>query len=80
MKPAHRRRSRRICKTAAAIAHTLGGRTQSEVLTLTRAQVDLDAAALRLDAGTTKNDGGREAYMPPSFGAWWRRGSTATTS
>jgi hypothetical protein len=34
---------------------------------LTRAQVDLYAGTLRLDAGTTKNDDGREAYMTPEL-------------
>ena len=36
-------------------------------MTPTRAQVDLDAATLRLDAGTTKNDDGREVYMTPEL-------------
>jgi hypothetical protein len=32
---------------------------QSEVLTLERRHLDLEAGTLRLDAGTTKNDEGR---------------------
>ncbi len=49
---------------AATIAYTFGWRMQSEVLTLERRQVDLDAGTLRLDPGTTKNDEGRVVYMP----------------
>ena len=51
----------------AGIAYTFGWRTQSEVLTLIRAQVDLDAGTLRLHAGTTTIDDGREAYMTPEL-------------
>ena len=39
--------------------HTLGWRTQSEVLILERRQLDLEVGTLRLDAGTTKNREGR---------------------
>jgi len=52
---------------AASIAYTFGWRTQSEVLTLERRQVDLEAGTLRLDPGTTKNDDGRLVYMPPDL-------------
>ena len=54
-------------QTAVAIAHTFGWRTQSEVLTLNRAQVDLEAGVIRLDPGTTKNEDGRVAYMTPDL-------------
>ena len=62
-----RRRLPEDLQTAAAIAYTFGWRTQSEVLTLTRAQVDLEAGVIRLDPGTTKNDDGRVVYMTPDL-------------
>ena len=37
---------------------------QSEVLSLQRRQVDLEAGTLRLEPGTTKNDEGRVVYLP----------------
>jgi integrase len=46
-------------QAAVAIAYTFGWRMQSEVLTLERRQIDLEAGTLRLDPGTTKNDEGR---------------------
>ncbi len=46
-----------------------GWRMQSEVLTLERRQVDLDAGTLRLEPGTTKNDDGRLVYLPPDLKA-----------
>jgi hypothetical protein len=51
-----RRRLPEDLQVAVAIAYTYSWRMQSEVLTLKRRQVDLDAGTLRLDAGTTKND------------------------
>jgi integrase len=36
---------------------------QSEILTLERRHVDLEAGTLRLDPGTTKNRDGRVAYL-----------------
>src|SRR5215813_5346785 len=54
-------------QVAASIAYTFGWRMQSEVLTLERRQIDLDAGTLRLDPGTTKNDEGRVVYMPPDL-------------
>jgi integrase len=46
-------------QVATAIAYAFGWRTQSEVLTLERRHLDLEAGTLRLDPGTTKNDEGR---------------------
>jgi len=42
---------------------------QSEVLTLERRQLDLDAGTLRLDSGMTKNDDGRLVYLTPELKA-----------
>jgi integrase len=53
----------------ARIAHTYGWRINSEVLPLTRRQVDLDAGTLRLEAGTTKNREGRMVYLTPELKA-----------
>jgi integrase len=49
------------------IDFTYGWRTQSEVLTLERRQLDLDAETLRLDAGETKNEDGRLVYLTPEL-------------
>jgi len=54
-------------QVAVMIAYTLGWRTQSEVLTLARRHVDLEAGTLRLDPGMTKNDEGRVAYLTPEL-------------
>jgi integrase len=54
-------------QAAATVAYTFGWRTQSEVLTLERRQLDLDAETLRLDPGTTKNDDGRLVYLTPEL-------------
>lgn len=56
-------------QVAATIAYTFGWRTQSEVLTLDRRQLDLEAETLRLDPGTTKNDDGRLVYLTPELKA-----------
>jgi integrase len=56
-------------QAAAAIAYTFGWRPQSEVLTLERRQLDLEAGTLRLDPGTTKNDEGRVVYLTPELKA-----------
>jgi len=50
-------------QVAVAIAHELGWRTQSEVLTLEKRQIDLDEGTIRLDPGTTKNEDGRVVYL-----------------
>jgi integrase len=62
-----RRRLPEDLQVAVSIAYAFGWRTQSEVMTLGRRQVDLDAGTLRLDPGTTKNDDGRVVYMPPDL-------------
>ena len=41
------------------IACMFGWRMQSEILTLERCRVDLEAGTLRLDPGTTKNGDAR---------------------
>jgi integrase len=64
-----RRRLSADLQAAIAIAYTFGWRMQSEVLTLERRQLDLDARTLRLDPGTTKNDEGRLVYLTPEITA-----------
>ena len=54
-------------QVAVTIAYTYGWRMQSEVLTLSLAQVDLKAGTLRLAPGTTKNDEGRLVYLTPEL-------------
>jgi len=54
-----RKRLSEDLQAAVTVAYTYGWRTQSEVLTLERRQFNLEAEALRLDPGQTKNDGGR---------------------
>jgi integrase len=54
-------------KLAVTLAHTYGWRTQSEVLTLQLAQLDLEAGTLRLNPGTTKNDDGPLVYLTPEL-------------
>jgi len=44
--------------------YQFGWRKDSEVLRLRVEQVDLHDRSIRLEPGTTKNDDGREAYMP----------------
>lgn len=56
-------------QVAATIAYTFGWRTQSEILTLERRQLDLKAGTLRLDPGATKNDDGRVVYLTPELKA-----------
>jgi len=64
-----RRRLREDLQVAVSIAYQLGWRMQSEVLTLTRAQIDVEKGTLRLEPGSTKNDDGREIYMTPELNA-----------
>lgn len=52
-------------RVAVQIAYTFGWRTQSEILTLERRHVDLEAGTLRLDPGTTKNRNARIVYLTP---------------
>jgi integrase len=54
-------------QVAVSIAYAFGWRMQSEVLTLQRRQVDLNACTLRLDPGMTKNDDGRIVYLTPEL-------------
>jgi integrase len=49
------------------IAYTFGWRMQSEVLTLERRQLNLEAGTLRLEPGSTKNDDGRVVYLTPEL-------------
>jgi integrase len=62
-----RRRLAPDLQAAVAIAYTFGWRTQSEVLTLERRQLDLEASTLRLEPGSTKNDDGRVVYLTPEL-------------
>src|SRR5260370_40602885 len=52
-------------QVALGLAYGLGWRMQSEVLSLERRQLDLDAGTLRLEPGTTKNDEGPTVYLTP---------------
>src|SRR6266704_4477633 len=61
-----RRRLRPHLQVSTAIAYAFGWRTQSEVLTLERRQLDLATGTIRLEPGTTKNDDGRVVYLPPT--------------
>ncbi len=54
-------------QAAVTIAYTYGWRMQSEVLTLTLSQFDLEAGTLRLEPGTTKNADGRLVYLTPEL-------------
>jgi len=54
-------------QVAVTIAYAYRWRMQSEVLTLQRRQVDLNACALRLEPGTTKNDEGRVVSLTPEL-------------
>jgi integrase len=45
------------------IGYVYGWRIKSEVLALTKSQVDLDAGTLRLEPGSTKNRDGRVVYL-----------------
>jgi len=58
-----RRRLPEDLQVAIVIAHTYGWRMRSEILSLQRRQLDVEAGTLRLDPGTTKNDDGRIVYL-----------------
>jgi integrase len=62
-----RRHLRPDLQVAVSIAYTFGWRMQSEVLTLGLRQLDLSAATLRLEPGTTKNDEARVVYLTPEL-------------
>jgi len=64
-----RRRLPEDLQVAVSLAYALGWRMQSEVLSLQRRQVDLEAGTLRLEPGTTKNDEGRVVYLPADLKA-----------
>jgi integrase len=51
-------------QAAVSVSYLFGWRMQSEVLTLERRHLDLEAGTLRLDPGQTKNDEGRVVYLP----------------
>jgi hypothetical protein len=54
-------------RVAVSIAYVYGWRMQSEVLTLERRHVDLEAGTLRLDPGTAKNGDARVVYLTPAL-------------
>ncbi len=54
-------------QVAVSIAYEFGWRMQSEVLSLTLAQVDLKEGTLRLEPGSTKNGDARTVYMTPEL-------------
>jgi integrase len=54
-------------QVAIAMAQELGWRTQSEVLTLERSQVDRAEGTLRLEPGMAKNDAARTIYLSPAL-------------
>jgi integrase len=56
-------------QAAALIGYTFGWRMQSEILTLERRQLDLEAGTLRLDNGMTKNGAGRVMCLPAPVAA-----------
>jgi len=62
-----RRHLRPDLQVPVAIAYSLGWRMQSDVLSLTPSQVDVDEGTLRLHAGATKNDAARGVYLTPEL-------------
>ena len=69
-----RRRLPEDLQVAVRLAYALGWRMQSEVLSLQRRQVDLEAGTLRLEPGTTKNDEGRVVTFAGRQSAIWSSG------
>lgn len=64
-----RRRLRPDLQVAVTLAYTYGWRMQSEVLSLERRQLDLEAGTLRIDPGVTKGGEGRLVYLTPEITA-----------
>lgn len=62
-----RRRLPEDARVACDLAYTFGWRMQSEVLPLEWRHVDLKAATVRLEPGSTKNDDGRTVYLTPAL-------------
>jgi integrase len=62
-----RRRLEPDLQVAVSVAYTFGWRMQSEVLTLERRHLDLEAGTLRLDPGVAKNEEGRVVYLTPGL-------------
>ena len=62
-----RRHLRPDLQVALTVAYVFGWRMQSEVLTLTLSQLDLETGTLRLEPGTTKNDDARDVYLTPEL-------------
>ncbi len=62
-----RKRLPKDIQVAVTIAYTFGWRIQSEILTLTLAQVDFEAGTLRLEPGVTKNGEGRTVWLTPEL-------------
>jgi integrase len=54
-------------QVAISIEYVYGWRCQSEVLTLQKSQVDMNACTIRLEPGTTKNEDGRLVYLTPEL-------------
>jgi integrase len=62
-----RRRLPEDARVACDLAYTFGWRMQSEVLPLEWRHVDLRAATVRLEPGSTKNHDGRMVYLTPAL-------------
>src|SRR5262249_32579615 len=56
-------------RVVVAVGFNFGWRIKSEVLTLERRHVDMEAGTLRLDPGSTKNREGRVVYLTPELKA-----------
>jgi len=64
---AGKRHLRPDLQLAVSIEYAFGWRTQSEVLTVQRTEVDLQACTIRLEPGASKNDEGRVVYLTPEL-------------